>query len=511
VITIRYSELRIAQKKGLLKLPEFLMSGTPSAQSHARGKASLITALGLAAVLAGITLRCFAIRGELWLDELWSVLKVAELPNPFDIVTKVRHDNNHILNSVWIWLCGGTQPSFVYRIPAFIFSVGMLLALFQRKADNEPVALSAMLWLILVALSYPVTLYGTEARGYSLTMLCAVLAYLSLAKLLRDPSNLKAIVTFSACGIVGCLSHAIYVLFLAPAIAWLLWSLVTSRIERNSRTILWYGIVPPVVAASLLTFTFYRNLEIGGGPLLPYLEVAASTISVSFGGEALSSVNAQVTGWCLFLAVFVSVVCLIEVILWMRSGDPLASLVGLVLLTPWIAVAVIQPHFILPRYFIIQIIFAYLLAARFLDRLTRQGMLGALIAASLVVAFTGAHLRHTMNLAVFGRSNFVELFELIASRAPSSERTVGGDQDFQNGLRLAYAQKLAPSTATITYVSDYRTATASPHFVIRETLDAHEDFPDEWRSSRGVLYRQIRRYPAPQLNGAHVTLYEATQ
>jgi hypothetical protein len=467
--------------------------------------------VGLIVIVAGASLRCAAVTGELWLDELWSLLKVSDLSNPLDIVTKVKHDNNHILNSLWMWLWGATQPSFVYRIPALVCSVILLVILYPRKETIQSDTAVMILWLTLAAFSYPLTLYGTEARGYSLVLLCVAFAYLSLTKLLANPFDLKAIVTFSLCGIVGCISHAIYVLFLAPAVAWLLWRLTASPLKSNSRVILWCGVMPPIGVASFLLLTFYRGLEIGGAPLMPYLEVAATTISASFGGEALSAVNANITGWSCFLGVFITIVCLVEIAAWMRNGDPLAYLVGLVLITPWVAVAVIQPHFILPRYFIIQVFFAYLVAARFLNRLARKSSFGKLVASALVLAYTGAHIRHTFDLVALGRSNFVQIFEAIASTLPDSERTAGGDQDFQNGLRLAYARKVAPNTSSITYVSNYRSANTSPHFIIREALDAYEESSNEWRSPQGALYREFRRYPAPALNGSYVTVYERVQ
>jgi hypothetical protein len=467
--------------------------------------------VGLLAIIAGTALRCACVTGELWLDELWSLLKVSDLSNPIDIVTKVKHDNNHILNSMWMWLWGATQPSFVYRIPALLCSVALLAILYLRARMMHCDPTVMIMWLTLVAFSYPVTLYGTEARGYSLVMLCAAVAYLSLTKLLTNPFDMRAIVTFALCGIIGCLSHAIYVLFLAPAVAWLVWRIAVSRLRTNSRTIVWSGLVPPIGVALLLILTFYRGMEIGGAPLLPYLEIAASTISVSFGGEALSSVNVDITGWCVFLAICVTIICVVELVAWMRSGDPLSYLVGIILVTPWLAVAVIQPHFILPRYFIIQVVFAYLLAARFLDRLARQGIIGVVVAAVLTLTFSATQARHSINLATLGRSNFVRIFEEVALREPNSEQTVGGDQDFQNGLRLAYAHKVVPATASIAYVSKYRNASSPPRFVIREALDTYEKFPEEWRSPQGVLYRQLKLYPASQLSGSHVTVYERAQ
>jgi hypothetical protein len=459
------------------------------------------------ALLAGVTLRCSATTGELWLDELWSLLKVSQLANPVEILTTVKHDNNHILNSLWMWVCGPDQKAILFRLPSLFFSL-MLLVLLIPRGRNEIVGRWSVIWLTLVAVSYPLTLYGTEARGYSLTLLCAAAAFLSLNRLTMNAFDRGAIAIFGIAGMLGVVSHAIYTLFLAPAIAWLLWNMRRSPLRENSRAIVLGGIVPPVLVACALIVTFYRGMEIGGAPLLPYLEVAASTISVSFGGESLSSINPSVTGWSLFLSVAITLMCVAELVLWLRAGSPVASLVGLFLLTPWVAVIVLQPHFILPRYFIIQILFAYLLAARFLDRLFRQGIVGSLVATSLIVAFIFANTHHTLTLARVGRSHFVEIFQGLTAQGIERTVTVGGDEDFKNGLRLAYARTVAPQTSQIVYIRNYRNAEAPPRFIVRETLEAYEVFSDEMIGPQGSAYKQIQRYRAPQLNGSHVTVYE---
>lgn len=486
------------------------MSDTSLVASSFRHRVAPALLMGATAALIGVILRIGATGGELWLDEIWSLLKVSPLASPLEIVTRVKHDNNHILNSLWMWAWGPLQSPLIYRLPSLIFS-SVLLSVLLCTRPRELTPRSWTLWLTLIAFSYPMTLYGTEARGYSLTLLCAALAFLALARLSAEPSDRRAIATFAIAGIIGCLSHAIYALLLAPAVAWLLWRLAVPPMRANSRAILWGGIVPPVLFACLLTLTFYRNMEIGGAPLLPYLEVAASTISVSFGGEPLSSVEPAITGWNLFLCLAVVLTCGAELVAWIRSGSPMASLVALILITPWITVSVLQPHFILARYFIIQIFFAYLLAARFLDRLSRQSRFGAGVASILLLSFILGNLSRTITLVSAGRSHFVEIFTNLASQDGDPTITIGGDQDFQNNLRLTYATLVAPPTTRLTYVPGYRTTTTPPRYVVRETLEHYEVFPSEWALPSGERYQEIKRYRAPLLNGSNVTVYERSR
>ena len=479
------------------------MPDTSQAASPFRHRGSWTVVLGVVALLIGTFLRMLATGGELWLDELWSLLHVSTTTDPVDIFTKIKHDNTHILNSLWMWGCLWVQQSnpLILRLPSLACGIVILYLLLKLARSEE--RSTNTIWLVLVAFSYPLTLYCTEARGYSLTLLCASIGYLSLLRLLRDPSDNKAIAAFGGAGVVGCLSHAIFVLFLAPSLVWLTWRALTSPLRENSRSLIRYGMLPPILSATILTCTFYRGMEIGGAPLLPYLEVAATTISVSFGGAALSSINADVTGWSLFFVISLVTVCCIELIAWIRSGDPRATLITLILITPWVAVAVLQPHFILPRYFIIQLFFAYLVAARFLVRLATQGRFGSIVCIVLMIAYLAGNLLHTYQLIDRGRSHFVEIFTSLKDSAGIV--TVGGDQDFQNSLRLAYTDI---SATELSYINSYRTSTTAPRFIIRESIDAYEEFPETFTAPLGDRYQKLKAYRAPLLNGSNVYVYE---
>lgn len=482
------------------------MADTSRRASWFRHRGAGAVLFGIAALVVGSILRMLATRGELWIDELWSLLHVSTITNPVEIFTKVKHDNNHLLNSLWMWACVqlGAPSSLNVRLPSLVCGLLLLYAILRQTRSNDEKAAN-IVWLGLVAFSYPIMLYGTEARGYSLSLLCALLGYLSLVRLLRDPDDDRAIKIFGLVGVMGCLSHAIYVLFLAPAFLWVVWRVSSSPLKDNSRSVLRYGLAPPILTAGILTLTFYTGMEIGGAPLLPYLEVAATTISVAFGGGALSSVNADVTGWSLFLVVSIVTVSCIELIAWIRSGDPRAILIALILATPWVAVAVSQPHFILPRYFIIQLLFAYLLVARFLVRLMNQGKFGTIVCATLVAAYLAGNTLHTYQLISRGRSHFVEIFTALRKNSGNIPVSVGGDQDYQNALRMAYA---GMTPHDINYVNDYLTSTESPHFIIRESIEPYEVFPDTFRTPQGTRYQKVKSYRAPLLNGSNVCIYE---
>ena len=48
--------------------------------------------------------RALALRNDLWLDELWTLWHLGQLRSVGEIFTRFIHDNNHPLNTLWIYL-----------------------------------------------------------------------------------------------------------------------------------------------------------------------------------------------------------------------------------------------------------------------------------------------------------------------------------------------------------------------------------------------------------------------
>src|SRR5262245_23602353 len=75
-------------------------------------------ALAILAV-AAVGLRLAAMRGDLMLDEIWTLLILAVLESGWEIFS-FNHDNNHILNSLAMYCLGPAMPPIVYRLPATV-------------------------------------------------------------------------------------------------------------------------------------------------------------------------------------------------------------------------------------------------------------------------------------------------------------------------------------------------------------------------------------------------------
>src|SRR4029077_19307910 len=123
-------------------------------------------------------LRVRGAMNDLWLDEIWSLDLVREIRSPIEVFTKIHHDNNHYLNSLFMYFTGqrGNWPG--YRIPAVVAGCGtVILAWLIGLRRNKSAALFSML---IVAFSYVLVLYSSEARGYGSLIFFCFLCFLSL-------------------------------------------------------------------------------------------------------------------------------------------------------------------------------------------------------------------------------------------------------------------------------------------------------------------------------------------
>lgn len=459
------------------------------------------------AIALGVLLRLISLRGELWLDEAWSVLLVQRARSASEVFTNIRHDNNHLLNSLWLWTLGPQAPEWLMRLPAALFAAAMLILVAQCAKRVAP-GFQGALWCLLVAVSYPLVLLGSEARGYSLMLLCAVAGFQLVPHLRGRAPSSKTALLFAIVSVVGFLAHASFLLFLAPALLWL----VLER-QRNAAPLLdaSTGIAVGLTAAStaLSWWLLYRGSEIGGGPIAPYLQVALSAVSVALGGAELSAFAPEESAIAAAVGAFALVASAVELVAWRREGDSVAGLVLLLVAAPVVAVVVVEPSFIVVRYFAVALIFLLLLVARFLGRLVRQGVVGKLVATALVALSAYGNISHAQGLFLGGRSCFTALYERAA--ALGAAVTIGGDKDNRDELRLNYLKLRGAKVQSLVQVREYKTSTTQPQSVIREQSERGAALPPEFKLESGARYVKTQGCSAALLEGGELGLYTRAQ
>ncbi|MBY8827645.1 hypothetical protein [Hephaestia mangrovi] len=172
-----------------------------------------------ALTLLGLSLRILAARGALWLDEAWSATFAQEAVTPAGVIWRINHDNNHILNTLWLQLVGANAPPMLQRalsIAAGAATIPLAAAFGFRRSSA-----SGLLAALAFAISPMLVTYGSEARGYA-PMVAAFVAMLVLVDrwLDQDGSRPAPWIGLAILALLGTLAQAMMVVPLLAMTAW---------------------------------------------------------------------------------------------------------------------------------------------------------------------------------------------------------------------------------------------------------------------------------------------------
>ena len=142
-----------------------------------------------AATLIGAGLRLWCAESPLWLDEIWSLDNLAGLSHGWQVFWRISHDNNHFLNSLWLfWVSGGSHDPLLLRAASIAMgaaTIPVTAALLWRRDAPEPAFIAAL----LIAFSYFFVSYSAEARGYAGQALALAAACLCMERAMADPAS----------------------------------------------------------------------------------------------------------------------------------------------------------------------------------------------------------------------------------------------------------------------------------------------------------------------------------
>ncbi len=159
----------------------------------------------LALTLAGFVLRLFCARGDLWLDEIWSLQNLEPLHRADEIFYAISQDNNHFLNSLWLFIVGPNAPPQIIRLEAIL--CGTLTVPAAAKLASHAGRAAALAAAALVAFGLIFVHYGSEARGYAGFLLMLFLAAEALENFLVDPAKTRYRAGFAVAVGFGALFH----------------------------------------------------------------------------------------------------------------------------------------------------------------------------------------------------------------------------------------------------------------------------------------------------------------
>jgi hypothetical protein len=133
-----------------------MVSGQPASVigTAPRGRAMWRWTAAALILLVAIALRLIGTRGDLWLDEIWTLVLLEPVTSVGQVIWSINHDNNHYLNSLYLYLVGADASPLVQRALSVVFGKAAVGAAGIAAIRGGWVnALTAML---LFAVSYPI-------------------------------------------------------------------------------------------------------------------------------------------------------------------------------------------------------------------------------------------------------------------------------------------------------------------------------------------------------------------
>ncbi len=472
--------------------------------------------LALSAVL-----RLPALFSNLWLDEIWSLSATTKLTSAVEVFTKYRSDNNHPLNSLFLYTLGDQQYWEVYRIPSFLSGVAIVL-LAWSIARREGY-LDAVLAAALTAFSYLLIHYSSEARGYSLVVMFSFAGFYALQRL-ADRHTWPWALAYWCFSVLGTLSHLTYLFFFLAGLIW--FPLHQRGRKANQMPIVCPFLMAFCVPGAFLLFfllTFARRTVMAPVPYYNSgLDVLLETLSFAGGGPP--------SGPGAFAVSAIVFTILLAAIVWHRWRDPaLGVFYFVVIIYPVLLVTVRQRSMLEPRYFLVSIAFGMLAVSGLLANLFRRGPAAKVIVASMLALYVVGNGLHTAKLIRYGRGEYKLAVEYMEEHTPEAVITVtsnhfspnpvaevhrsgpvlivGEDHYFSNRLLLDYYRRYLSTGKSLAYYSGNECPLSGTKWFVLDSFERTAAVPNEFQDSHGKTYRLEKKYPHSAMSGVTWHLY----
>jgi hypothetical protein len=450
------------------------------------------------ALLAGLVRAC-AIRGDLAIDEIWSWWFVQNAIARLTDIFALRHDNNHILNTIVMYALGPDVPGIAYRIPAAIASTGAVWCA-SRIAAWRSGPLAGGTACLLVGASYLMTLYGTEARGYAYLVLCAYVAWLCLLRAEAGGRRGYAI-AFSIAASLGFLAHLTFVYCYAGFLVF-----TVCRVRSPRFRLLLAAHALPFATALWLSLYFVRGMEIGGGRETTWPSAITATLSLVAGGPQRGA-GAWISA--LLVAILLAAGLWRE---WKRDRATAASYLAIILIAPATVLLLTEHPLVYPRYFLMPIAFALLVISDWIAEGWRSGQpaRAAWIAIGLLYLIGSG--QWTARLLDHGRGDYSRAILWMASRGADRDQTVSGDHAFRNGMVFDYyAPRLGIATSRLRYLEPRDVPRQGTDWKIVHDFEGDDPPPDAIRDRYANAYHRDRVFRHHSLTGYNWWLYRRSE
>ena len=494
------SERRMSEARGTVKLepvniPPSDPVGPPAQAENRWLGVGLFLSAGAFALLL-IT----AARGDLWFDELWSLSAALGAPDAWSIFG-MRHDNNHLLNTLWLRMCGDQHDFRIYR-GLSILCGALALPLISWIAFRKWGTRAAILALWFFGLSYPIVLLASEARGYAGAVLCGLAVYGLLqscgGRLTVGRVALFPLITAAGLGFHGTFAFMIPALGIANVVS-------SSRggcfgPKRLSQSAQLFAL--PLLVTAVWYFSFWRLIEIGGGPKAHLLDVVGEAASFAL-GLPVSPV------WGLVSLGIVIVLCGFGA--WLFRGSPEADDVFFPLLIIAIPAGILliqQPEYLHFRYFIVCVPFLYLLIAGLVECGWKAGPVWLRVVIGIALLGTASlQVARIANLVDVHRGTYRAALADIWQASGNGTITVASDYDQNSDIMVAFYSPAPRPDKKLQYVRGNENLVRDTDWFLFQTQDNRQVMEPRILAPSGSTYLLYRDYPFEGVSGWRWILY----
>ena len=448
-----------------------------------------------AIILLATSVFVICARGELWFDEVLSLQWAKNASTPWQLLTDYRHDNNHLLNSLWLWLVGIKAPELVLRALAVASGAATLVLIYLLGGIFSP--RTKLVPLILAAGSYAIVLYSSEARGYA-PALAASLGCLWIWLRAEGRPTLPAILAFWALAAAGLLAHPTVVYFLAALGCWQLGRkhlADRARLEDVRNALLWFS--PPAGWAMVLYIFFFRGMDVAGGPTLTPLAIAAD-----FFHHGLGIPGGPDHPW---VGVIAGAALTLAGLVW--GSHPLAGqrifFLMLLVVFPVLGYWLAGREYVYFRYFLVCLPPLFLLLGCLAERLWLAGQVGKAFVYVALALSLGAQIPPVLELARQGRGACLAVLQTI-KQGSGGLTDVFSDHDMLVGMVFEHYRASEPGGDSIVY----RTQWSMPAGHCEWLLAQPARLPvTATREIDGQLYHHVQTFFRSRVSGADWILY----
>jgi hypothetical protein len=466
------------------------------------GSRAFLTACAVI-VIAAAVVRIAACMNGLWLDEIWTLTLLRTISSPLEIFTRLKVDNNHYLNTLYMYFFRdhGNWPGF--RALSVVTGLGaVVLAGLICRRDSRRSALTAML---LMACSYVMILYSSEARGYMPMVFFCLLGFLLLRRYL-DKGGWWPALAFSACAILGFLSQLLFLHFYLAALAW-----TAVRLWQNRRSVGGFILnllrchAVPLAFAAVLYFTQIRGMAVGGG-VGAYTDRSVLEMFAWALGWTLSPPSDE--RWKLLAAVLAIYVLGVGLSRLRRQGDELVFFAAAIVVVP-LMFMLAWPVVPYVRYYLVPFVFMLLLLAKVLAQLGERKGVGKAAYALAIVALLVANGLQTATLLRVGRGQKIEALDYMARNSRLQAITVGGDHNFRVATELSFYTGGFYKGRQVVYYETPSWPRQGPEWIIVQTeADApRSNILKEIGDINNNGYKLAAEFPCAELSGLRWYLY----